>query len=58
VQAAALTYIIQSYCTSLQEKPDYEFDCRAERDALGHIVAVSGYSAHLLHMLMELLKFK
>jgi hypothetical protein len=44
--------------TFLQEKPDYEFDCRAERDELGHIVAVRGYSARLLHMLMELLKFK
>jgi hypothetical protein len=42
----------------LQEKPDYEFDCRVERDELGHIVAVRGYSARLLRMLMELLKFK
>jgi hypothetical protein len=42
----------------LQEKPDYEFDCMAERDALGHIVGLRGYSARLLDLLMELLKFK
>ncbi|GFG33183.1 hypothetical protein Cfor_01144 [Coptotermes formosanus] len=41
----------------LVAKPDYEFDCRTERDAQGHIVAVHGYSAHILHMLMELVHF-
>jgi hypothetical protein len=54
------TDLLKTICAALfsQAKPDYEFDCRTERDAQGHIVAVHGYSAHILHMLMELVHFK
>ena len=45
-------------CTFFQAKPDYEFDCRTEIDEQGHTVAVHGYSARILHMLVELLHFK
>ncbi|XP_021931955.1 glutamate receptor ionotropic, kainate 3-like isoform X3 [Zootermopsis nevadensis] len=39
-------------------KPDHGFDCRAELNKLGHIVAVRGYSAHILSTLIDLLHFK
>lgn len=46
------------YVLFLQGKPDYGFDCRTEEDKQGHVVAVHGYSAHILHTLMDLLHFK
>ncbi|KAJ4443322.1 hypothetical protein ANN_04990, partial [Periplaneta americana] len=39
-------------------KSDYGYDCRVEQDKKGRIVAVQGYSAHILHVLMDLLQFK
>ncbi|PNF26908.1 hypothetical protein B7P43_G15113 [Cryptotermes secundus] len=39
-------------------KPDYGFDCRTEQDKQGHLMAVHGYSAHILRTLMDLLHFK